>query len=145
MAIAIIRYATEVKLFALSERAEGKGWQIIRQRITERFNVPPPTVRAMEKWKKSLNREGIIAELMKDTKKQMPGMERNAQQVVAQNLIPVILSAKDAGEDMETAAWMWFFQWIEKWLGRDRFKKMIDDYFAKQEDKPSIAEQEIQK
>ena len=46
------RYKTEVKLFALNERAEGKGWQIIRQRIQERFNVPPPTVRAMEKWQK---------------------------------------------------------------------------------------------
>jgi len=142
--MAIIRYATEVKLFALSERAEGKGWQIIRQRITERFNVPPPTVRAMEKWKKSLNREGIIAELMKDAKQQLPKTERDAQQEVAKNLIPVILSAKEAGEDMETAAWMWFFQWIEKWLGRERFKKMIDDYFTKQEGDPSIAAKEIQ-
>jgi len=142
--MARIRYATEVKLFALGERAEGKGWQIIRQRIEERFNVPPPTVRAMEKWKKSLNREGIIAELMKDTKQQLPKMERDAQKEVAQNLIPVILSARDAGEDMETATWMWFFQWIEKWLGRDRFKQMIDDYFAKQKDNPSIAAKEIQ-
>ena len=112
------RYKTEVKLFALNERAEGKGWQIIRQRIEERFNVQPPTVRAMEKWKKSLNRESIVAELMKDAKQQLPKLEKDAQMEVAQNLLPVILKAKEAGEDMETAAWKWFFQWIETWLDR---------------------------
>ena len=126
------RYKTEVKLFALNERAEGKGWQIIRQRIEERFNVQPPTVRAMEKWKKSLNRESIVAELMKDAKQQLPKLEEDAQMEVAQNLLPVILKAKEAGEDMETAAWKWFFQWIETWLGRERFKRLVDDYFSEQ-------------
>lgn len=126
------RYKTEVKLFALNERAEGKSWQIIRQRIEERFNVQPPTVRAMEKWKKSLNRESIVAELMKDAKQQLPKLEKDAQMEVAQNLLPVILKAKEAGEDMETAAWKWFFQWIETWLGRERFKHLVDDYFSEQ-------------
>ena len=98
----------------------------------------------MEKWKKSINRESIAAELMKDTKEQLPRMERDAQQEVAQNLIPVLLSARDAGQDMETAAWMWFFQWIEKWLGRDRFKQMIGDYLAGQGEDPSATGREIE-
>ena len=126
------RYRTEVKLFALNERAEGKGWQIIRQRIQERFNVPPPTVRAMEKWQKSLNRETITAELMKDAKQQLPKVQSAVQMEVGQGLLPVLLKAKDAGEDMEAAAWNWFFQWMENWLGRERFKQLIDEYFAEQ-------------
>jgi len=126
------RFKTEVKLFAINERADGKRWQIIRQHIQERFNVPPPTVRAMEKWEKSLNRETITAELMKDVKGQLPKVEAAAQMQVAQNLLPVLFKAKEAGQDMETAAWKWFFQWVETWLGRERFKHLIEEYFAEQ-------------
>ena len=126
------RFKTEVKLFAINERADGKRWQIIRQHIQERFNVPPPTVRAMEKWGKNINRETITAELMKDAKEQMPKIEAAAQMQVAQNLLPVLFKAKEAGQDMETAAWKWFFQWVETWLGRERFKHLIEEYFAEQ-------------
>lgn len=122
------RYKTELKLFALNERADGKGWQIIRQRITERFNVPPPTVRAMEKWQKSLNRETIAAELMKDAKQDGPKIQARAQITVAQGLLPVLLTARDAGQDAETAAWMWFFNWIEGWLGREKFDRLVTQY-----------------
>lgn len=125
-----VRYKTEVKLFALNERAEGKGWQIIRQRIKERFNVEPPTVRAMEKWKNTLNQETIKAELMKDVKSQLPKMEAEAQIEVGRNLLPVLLKAREAGEDMEAAAWKWFFQWIETWLGKERFEQLIKEYLA---------------
>jgi hypothetical protein len=124
------RFRTEVKLFALNERSEGKGWQIIRQRIKERFNVEPPTVRAMEKWKKSLNPETITAELMKDARQQLPKIQAAVEIEVGQNLLPVLLKARDAGVDMETAAWKWFFQWIERWLGRERFRNLVTEYFS---------------
>ena len=136
------RYKTEVKLFALNERAEGKGWQIIRQRIGERFNVEPPTVRAMEKWKKSLNPEAITAELMKDAKAEIPKIGAAVEIEVAQNLLPVLLKAREAGIDMETAAWKWFFQWIERWLGRERFRNLITEYFSEGENTPSGATKE---
>jgi len=42
------RYKTEVKLFALNERAEGKKWAIIQDRIKERFNVNRPV---FELWR----------------------------------------------------------------------------------------------
>lgn len=122
------RYKTEVKLFALKERSEGKGWQIIRQGITERFSVPPPTVRAMENWQKSLNRETIAAELMKDVKQDAPKTQAAAQVAVGQSLLPALLAAGDAGQDTETAAWKWFFSWIEGWLGRERFDQLVDEY-----------------
>ena len=136
------RYKTEVKLFAINERAEGKGWQIIRKRMQERFNVPPPTVRAMEKWQKSLDRETITAELMKDVKGQLPKIGAEAQMALGNSLIPVLFRAKEAGQDMETAAWKWFFQWIEKWLGRERFKLLIEEYFAEQKGSSAITTEE---
>lgn len=135
------RYKTEVKLFAINERAEGKGWQNIRQRIQERFNVPPPTVRAMENWQKSLNRETIAAELMKDAKQELPKVQTAVQIEIGQGLLPVLLKAKDAGVDMEAAAWKWFFQWMEKWLGPERFKQLIDEYFAEQKGSAAITDE----
>jgi hypothetical protein len=139
------RFKTEVKLFALNERSEGKSWQIIRQRIKERFNVEPPTVRAMEKWGKSLDRETITAELMKDFKQQLPKVEADAQVEVAQNLLPVLLKARNAGEDMEAAAWKWFFQWIDKWLGREKFKRLVEEYFSEQKEVSVVATKEAGK
>jgi len=136
------RYKTEVKLFALNERSQGKGWQIIRQRIRERFNVEPPTVRAMEKWQKSLNPETITAELMKDAKAEIPKIGAAVQMEVAQNLLPVLLKAREAGVDMETAAWKWFFQWIERWLGRERFEQLVKEYFSESKGSPTSATEE---
>jgi len=132
----MMRYKTEVKLFALNERAEGKGWGIIQQRIKEKFKVEPPTVRAMQKWGKSLNRETITAELMKDVKGQLPDFEAAAQMEVAQNLLPVLFKAKEAGQDMETAAWKWFFQWVETWLGRERFENLVNGYMTERKRMP---------
>lgn len=127
------RFKTEVKLFAQNERSEGKGWKKIQQRIKEKFNVEPPTVRAMEKWMKSLNRETIAAELMKDVKQQLPKIEEEVQMEVAQGLLSVLLNARKAGEDMETASWKWFFQWIDTWLGREKFKRLVEEYFSERE------------
>lgn len=136
------RYKTEVKLFAINERAEGKGWSIIRQRMKEKFNVEPPTVRAMEKWQKTLNRESIAAELMKDAKAQMPTIGAEVQMEVGRNLLPVLSKAREAGEDMETAAWKWFFQWAETYLGRERFGRMVDEYVAERKNAPANANKE---
>jgi len=136
------RFKTELKLFALNERAEGKRWPIIQQHIQERFKVPPPTVRAMEKWGKSLNRETIAAEMMKDVKEQLPKIEAAAQMQVGQNLLPVILKARESGENMEIVAFMWYLEWMETWLGSDKFKRYIDKYFEKRKNSSTNETQE---
>jgi hypothetical protein len=125
------RFKTELKLFALNERAEGKRWPIIQQHIQEKFKVPPPTVRAMEKWGKSLNRETIADEMLKDVKAQFPKIEAEAQMEVGRNLLPVILKARESGQDMEAVAMMWFFEWLEAWFGSERFYRLIDQYISK--------------
>jgi hypothetical protein len=139
------RYKTEVKLFALNERSQGKGWKIIRQSIRERFSVEPPTVRAMEKWQKTINVENISAELEKDIKAQIPKFGADVQIQVAQNLLPVLAKAREVGEDMEMAAWDWFFSWAENYLGKEKFMRLVRNYINKQEPAPGSSLEETKR
>ena len=127
------RFKTEVKLFVLDERAQGKGWKIISQGIKGKFNIDPPTVRAMQKWEKNLDRMALTAELMKDIKGEMPVIETEAQVRFAQDLMPILWNAKDAGQDMELAGWKWFLHFIDGRLGSQRFERMISEYMAERE------------
>jgi len=124
------RFKTEVKLFVLDERAQGKGWKIISQGIKGKFNIDPPTVRAMQKWEKNLDRMALTAELMKDIKGEMPVIQTEAQVRFAQDLMPILWNAKDAGQDMELAGWKWFLHFIDGRLGSQRFERMINEYMA---------------
>jgi len=124
------RFKTDVKLFVLNERAEGKGWKVIRERIRERFKIEPPTVRAMQKWEKKLDRAALSAELMKDIKGEMPAIQAEAQVRFAQELLPVLWKARDAGEDMELVGWKWFLHFIDGRLGSQRFERMVSDYMS---------------
>ena len=93
------RFKTEVKLFAIKEREQGKSWSIIRRNIKEKFKVDAPTTRAMEKWQKALNPESIAAELLKDAKEEIPKIAGNVQIEIGQNLMPVLAKAKEAGKN----------------------------------------------
>jgi len=127
------RFKTEVKLFVLDERAQGKGWKIISQGIKGKFNIDPPTVRAMQKWEKNLDRMALTAELMKDLKGAMPAIETEAQVRFAQDLMPILWNARDAGQDMELAGWKWFLYFIDGRLGSQRFERMISEYMRERE------------
>lgn len=127
------RFKTEVKLFVLDERAQGKGWKIISQGIKGKFNIAPPTVRAMQKWETNLDRMALTAELMKDIKGEMPVIETEAQVRFAQDLMPILWNARDAGQDMELAGWKWFLHFIDGRLGSQRFERMISEYMAERE------------
>jgi len=122
------RYKTEVKLFALNERKESKSWSVIRHAIKERFHVEPPTVRAMEKWQKALNPENITAELMKDIKNDIKKAEEATQIELGQKMLPVIGKARESGENMEAAAWKWFFNWAENYIGKEKFTRLVKEY-----------------
>ena len=127
------RFKTEVKLFVLDERAQGKGWKIISQGIKGKFNIDPPTVRAMQKWEKNLDRMALTAELMKDLKGAMPVIETEAQVRFAQDLMPILWNARDAGQDMELAGWKWLLHFIDVRLGSQRFERMISEYMGQRE------------
>lgn len=125
----MVRFKGEVKLFVLDERAQGKNWKVIKEGIRNKFNVEPPTIRAMEKWIKNLDRTTLQAELlMKNVGREMPAIETEARIRFAQELMPVLLRAKDVGQDIELAGWKWFLQFIDNRLGSKRFEQMIDEY-----------------
>ena len=127
------RFQARVKLYVLDRRAEGEGWKAIKQGIKEKFNVEPPTVRAMQKWEKKLDRLALSGEIMKEVKGQMPVIEAEAHARVAQGLIPVLWQAKDAGHDIELAGWKWFFRLVESQLGSPKFERLIREYMSERE------------
>jgi hypothetical protein len=121
------RFQSEVKLFVLNERSEGKGWKIIKERIQERFKINPPTTRAMQKWEQHLDRAALSAEIMKDVKGKMGVIEAEALQS-AQGLLATLWQAKDDGHDLEVAGWKWLFHYLDNRLGEQRFEILVDSY-----------------
>jgi len=121
------RFQSEVKLFVLNERSEGKGWKIIKERIQERFKINPPTTRAMQKWEQHLDRAALSAEVMKDVKGKMGVIEAEALQS-AQGLLATLWQAKDDGQDLEVAGWKWLFHYLDNRLGEQRFEILVDSY-----------------
>lgn len=127
------RFKTDVKLFVLNERSEGKGWKVIKERIRQRFNIEPPTTRAMQKWEKILDRAALNAELLKDIKGEMPVIEAEAQLRFAQDLLPTLWRAREAGQDMELAGWKWFLHFIDNRLGNQRFDRLVNEYMLERQ------------
>ena len=127
------RFNIQVKLFALDERAKGEGWKAIGQGIRDKFGIEPPTVRAMQKWEKKLDRLALSHQLMMEVRGQMPRIEKEAQVRFAQELIPVLWQAKDAGQDIELSGWKWFLQLMESQLGKQNFEYIIREYMAERE------------
>ena len=131
------RFQSEVKLFVLNERSEGKGWKIIKERIQERFKINPPTTRAMQKWEQHLDRAALSAEIMKDVKGKMGVIEAEALQS-AQGLLATLWQAKDDGRDLEVAGWKWLFHYLDNRLGDQKFEILVDSYM-KERKKPLAA------
>jgi hypothetical protein len=127
------RFKTDVKVFVLSERSEGKGWKVIKERIRQRFNIEPPTTRAMQKWEKSLDRAALNTELLKDIKGEMPVIEAEAQLRFAQDLLPTLWKAREAGQDMELAGWKWFLHFIDNRLGNQGFDRLVNEYMSERQ------------
>ena len=139
------RFKTEVKLFVLNERSEGKGWKVIKERITQKFNITPPTTRAMQKWERRFDRKTLNAELMKDVKGELPSIVGEARVRFAQELLPTLWRAKDAGQDMELAGWKWFLHFIDERLGEERFKRLVAEYMAERQNSVAERDEEMKK
>ena len=122
------RFSAEVKLFALDERRSGKTWKEVQQNIEGKFKIPPPSLRALEKWQKTLDREKLSQLIMDESRKALPVMEETTLQQMATGLIPILWQARDAGEDMELEAWLWFFSVVERQLGEARFEQFWSEY-----------------
>jgi len=122
------RYSFEVKLFALDNRREGKGWGDIRRAIKEEFKIEPPTVRAMQKWEQGSDREVLNRALKDKARKEAEATKEQILNRVAQDLLPRLWEARDTGEDVEYAGWSWFFSIMENTLGPEKFKGFMTRY-----------------
>ena len=131
-------FSLEVKLFALNSRSEGKGWGEIRRAIKERFNIDPPTVRSMQKWEKETDRRVINRALKEKAKKEAEAIKGQALTSVAEDLLPRLWKARDAGDDIEYEGWRWFFSIVENTLGSEKFKRFLDQYRDEREGKPDV-------
>jgi len=127
-----------VKLFALSRRSEGKRWGEIRRAIKERFNIDPPTVRSLQKWEKETDRGVLNRALKEKAKKEAEAIKGQALTSVAEDLLPRLWKARDAGDDIEYEGWRWFFSIVENTLGSEKFKRFLHQYLDEREGKPDL-------
>jgi hypothetical protein len=128
------RFSFEVKLFALDNRREGKGWGEIRRAIKENFLIEPPTIRAMQKWEQGSDREVLNSALKDKAKKEAEAIKEQTLNRVAQELLPKLWEARDTGEDVEYAGWSWFFSIMENTLGREKFRRFMARYLDEHKD-----------
>lgn len=131
-------FSFEVKLFALNSRQEGKGWGEIRRTIKERFNIDPPTVRSMQKWKKETDRGVLDRALKEKAKKEAEAIKGQALTSVAEDLLPRLWKARDAGDDIEYEGWRWFFSIVENTLGSKKLRRFLKQYQGEREGQPDI-------
>jgi len=131
-------FSFEVKLFALNSRSEGKGWGEIRRAIKERFNIDPPTVRSMQKWEKETDRGVLNRALKEKAKKEAEAIKGRALTSVAEDLLPRLWKARDAGDDIEYEGWRWFFSIVENTLGSEKFQRFLHKYLDEREGKPDL-------
>jgi len=122
------KFKTEIKMYAINERKKGLKWDMIRENIQQKYEVKPPTVRAMEKWEKNLNSDTIYSDLLREAKKKLPKMEVDIELEMARNMFPVVKQARETGGDLEAATWKWFFNWAENYIGKEKFIKLVKEY-----------------
>jgi hypothetical protein len=122
------KFKTEIKMYALNERKKGVKWGMIRESIQKIYEVKPPTIRAMEKWEKNLDSDSVYSDLLSETKKKLPQMQKDIEFEMAQSMFPVVKQAKETGGDMEAATWKWFFNWAENYIGKEKFINLTKEY-----------------
>ncbi len=131
-------FSFEVKLFAINSKREGKGWGEIRRAIKEKFNINPPGVRSLQKWEKETDRGVLNRALKKKAKKEAEAIKGQALTSMAEDLLPRLWKARDAGDDIEYEGWRWFFSIVEKTLGSKKLKRFLDKYWDERKGKPDI-------
>jgi len=75
----------------------------------------------------------------------MPAIAAEARLHFAQELLPTLWRAKEAGQDMELEGWKWFLHFIDDRLGSDRFELLVSEYMLKRKDTGTNANKEIEK
>jgi len=122
-------FTIDVKLFAIRLKREGKSWGEIQQSIKERFGPKIlPTVRSLQLWEKETEQGLFDKEIKEKAKKEAETAKNQAITQVAEELLPRLWKARDAGEDIEYEGWRWFFSIVENALGSEKARKYMQKY-----------------
>ena len=138
------RYPLEVKMFVIEKRRENNEWSQIKQGIREKFSMEPPTVRAMQRWDKELDRAALSKALKERAKKEALAAREQTVTMLAQDLLPTLWKAVDAGDELEYPGWSWFFRLVETSMGTDKFQKFIARYLKEREGQQKIAPAQVE-
>ena len=57
---------------------------------------------------------------------------------MAEDLLPRLWKARDAGDDIEYEGWRWFFSIVENSLGSEKFQRFLHKYLDEREGKPDL-------
>ena len=133
------RYPLELKMFVIEKRREGGEWSQIKRDIRERFTMEPPTVRAMQRWDKELDRGALSKALKERARKEAEASREQTVAALAQDLLPTLWKAVDAGEELEYSGWRWFFNLVETSLGTQKFQSFIVRYLKEREGQSELA------
>ena len=113
------------------QRNQGKTWKQVQQDINKKFGISPPSLRVLDNWNKTLDREKISQLLIEESFKKIYVAKEDTLQQMAAGLLPMLWKAHDVGEDMEKEAYVWFFSVIERQLGQAKFDQYIEEYRAR--------------
>jgi len=139
------RYPLEVKMFVIERRRDGNDeWSKIKQGIREKFGMEPPTLRAMQRWDKELDRTALSKALKARAKKDAQAAKEQTVTMLAQDLLPTLWKAVDAGEEIEYSGWNWFFRLVEATLGTQKFRNFIIRYLKEREGQPDITPEDTE-
>ena len=125
-------------MFVIEKRRENNEWSQIKQGIREKFSMEPPTVRAMQRWDKELDRGALSKALKARAKKEAEVAKEQTVTMLAQDLLPTLWKAVDAGEELEYSGWSWFFRLVESSLGTNKFQNFIVRYLKEREGQPEL-------
>ncbi|MFO8143200.1 MAG: hypothetical protein R6T78_00750, partial [Dehalococcoidales bacterium] len=103
------------------------------------FTMEPPTVRAMQRWDKELDRGALSKALKERARKEAEASREQTVAALAQDLLPTLWKAVDAGEELEYSGWSWFFRLVESSLGTEKFQNFIVRYLKEREGQSELA------
>ena len=132
------RFPIEVKAYVIEQRRDGKEWSEIKRGIQERLKMKPPTLRAMQRWDKDLDRAALSRALKEKVARDARDAKEQTVTMLAQDLLPTLWKAVDAGEDIEYSGWNWFFRLVETSLGTEKFERFIARYLEERKGQPKF-------
>ena len=122
------RFELRVKLFAIENRRDGKTWGEIRRAIKTEFLIDPPTVRAMQKWEKELDRQGLTRAIEQKAKEEAETAKNQVVNSLVRDLVPKLLEVSRVSGNIESVSWKYFFSVMESMLGRDKLRMIAANY-----------------